>query len=71
VIFFINFVSFCTDICYSAYNCCKKANFVVVSAEEDNVTVQLYEKPVPETDFVKHCDQRRKYPILLKVSRVY
>jgi hypothetical protein len=37
------------------------------SAEEDDVTVQLYEKPVPETDFVRHCAQRRKYPILLKV----
>ncbi len=31
------------------------------------MTVQLYEKPVPETDFVRHCAQRRKYPILLKV----
>merc|ERR1719348_1491418 len=37
-------------------------------AEEDDVTVQLYEKPVPETDFVRHCAQRRKYPILLKVE---
>jgi protein tyrosine phosphatase len=37
-------------------------------AEEDDVTVQLYEKPVPETDFVKHCAQRRKYPVLLKVE---
>ena len=38
-------------------------------AEEDDVTVQLYEKPVPEQDFVKHCAQRRKYPVLLKVIR--
>lgn len=37
-------------------------------AEEDDVTVQLYEKPVPETDFVRHCAQRRKYPVLLKVE---
>jgi len=37
-------------------------------AEEDDVTVQLYEKPVPETDFVRHCTQRRKYPVLLKVE---
>jgi len=37
-------------------------------AEEDDVTIQLYEKPVPETDFVKHCAQRRKYPVLLKVE---
>ncbi len=41
---------------------------ITFSAEEDDVTVQLYEKPVPETDFVKHCAQRRKYPVLLKVS---
>jgi len=37
-------------------------------AEEDDVTVQLYEKPVPETDFVLHCNQRRKYPVLLKIE---
>ena len=30
--------------------------------------MQLYEKPVPENDFVRHCVQRRKYPVLLKVS---
>merc|ERR1719285_401979 len=37
-------------------------------AEEDDVIVQLSENPVPETDFVRHCAQRRKYPILLKVE---
>lgn len=37
-------------------------------AEDDDVTVQLYEKPVPELDFVRHCAQRRKYPVLLKVE---
>ena len=42
-----------------------------VLAEEDDVTIQLYEKPVPETDFVKHCAQRRKYPVLLKVNILY
>ena len=30
--------------------------------------MQLYEKPVPENDFVQHCIQRRKYPVLLKVK---
>jgi len=37
-------------------------------AEEDDAIVQLSENPVPETDFVRHCAQRRKYPILLKVE---
>ena len=37
------------------------------TAEEDESNVQLYEKPVPENDFVIHCIQRRKYPVLLKV----
>ena len=37
------------------------------AAEEDEANVQLYEKPVPENDFVRHCVQRRKYPVLLKV----
>ena len=39
-----------------------------ISAEEDESNVQLYEKPVPENDFVNHCIQRRKYPVLLKVD---
>ena len=39
-----------------------------ISAEEDESNVQLYEKPVPENDFVQHCIQRRKYPVLLKVN---
>ena len=42
----------------------KKDHF---AAEEDEANVQLYEKPVPENDFVRHCVQRRKYPVLLKV----
>eukprot|EP00092_Neocalanus_flemingeri_P000996 GFUD01001063.1.p1 GENE.GFUD01001063.1~~GFUD01001063.1.p1 ORF type:complete len:786 (-),score=160.08 GFUD01001063.1:498-2855(-) len=37
-------------------------------AEEDEANVQLYEKPVPENDFVRHCVQRRKYPVLLKME---
>jgi len=37
-------------------------------AEEDESNVQLYEKPVPENDFVNHCIQRRKYPVLLKME---
>ena len=41
---------------------------MLISAEEDESNVQLYEKPVPENDFVNHCIQRRKYPVLLKVD---
>jgi len=37
-------------------------------AEEDEANVQLYEKPTPENDFVGHCIQRRKYPVLLKME---
>ena len=44
---------------------------IIFLAEEDDVTIQLYEKPVPETEFVKHCAQRRKYPVLLKVNGIY
>ena len=45
-----------------------KVNALIFSAEEDDAIVQLSENPVPETDFVRHCAQRRKYPILLKVK---
>ena len=45
-------------------------NTSFLSAEEDESNVQLYEKPVPENDFVNHCIQRRKYPVLLKVIRI-
>ena len=45
-----------------------KVNAFIFSAEEDDAIVQLSENPVPETDFVRHCAQRRKYPILLKVK---
>ena len=45
-------------------------NTSFLSAEEDESNVQLYEKPVPENDFVNHCIQRRKYPVLLKVMRI-
>ena len=45
-----------------------EVNALIFSAEEDDAIVQLSENPVPETDFVRHCAQRRKYPILLKVE---
>ena len=46
----------------------QKVNASPFAAEEDDAIVQLSENPVPETDFVRHCAQRRKYPILLKVK---
>jgi len=32
------------------------------------VTSEFYEKPVAVGDFNKHCAQRRKYPVLLKIE---
>ena len=46
---------------------CTVSPCLPVAAEEDDAICQLSENPVPETDFVRHCTQRRKYPILLKV----
>ena len=45
--------------------------FIFYAAEEDEANVQLYEKPTPENDFVGHCIQRRKYPVLLKVDKIF
>ena len=46
-----------------------KVNALIFSAEEDDAIVQLSENPVPETDFVRHCAQRRKYPILILIKK--
>jgi len=40
----------------------------IFSAEKDTVTSEYYEKPVAVGDFYKHCAQRRKYPVLLKIE---
>lgn len=38
------------------------------TAEEGNAMAAIADKPVEVTNFVKHCDQRRKYPVLLRVE---
>ena len=38
------------------------------SAENDQATSGFYAKPVAIGDFQKHCIQRRKYPVLLKLE---
>lgn len=38
------------------------------TAEEGNAMAAIADKPVDVTNFVKHCDQRRKYPVLLRVE---
>ncbi len=37
-------------------------------AEKDSMTAELYERPVAVADFHKHCAQRRKYPVLMKLE---
>ena len=37
-------------------------------AEEGNAMAAIAEKPVDAANFIKHCDQRRKYPVLLRVE---
>jgi protein tyrosine phosphatase len=37
-------------------------------AESDQATSGFYAKPVSIGDFAKHCAQRRKYPVLLKLE---
>ena len=39
-----------------------------LSAESDQATSGFYAKPVSIGDFTKHCAQRRKYPVLLKLE---
>ena len=38
------------------------------AAENDERTSGFYAKPVSIGDFTKHCAQRRKYPVLLKLE---
>ena len=40
----------------------------LLTAENDQATVGFYAKPVSIGDFQKHCVQRRKYPVLLKLE---
>ncbi|XP_059351234.1 receptor-type tyrosine-protein phosphatase mu-like isoform X1 [Daphnia carinata] len=37
-------------------------------AEEGNAMAAIADKPVEVANFVKHCEQRRKYPVLLRVE---
>lgn len=39
-----------------------------VPAENNGVMSTIPNKPVPLKSFVKHCDQRRKFPVLYKVE---
>ena len=41
---------------------------LIISAENDQATSGFYAKPVAIGDFQKHCVQRRKYPVLLKLE---
>ena len=41
---------------------------VLFIAEEGNAMAAIAEKPVDAANFIKHCDQRRKYPVLLRVE---
>lgn len=43
-------------------------NDVGQTAEEGNAMAAIADKPVDVANFVKHCDQRRKYPVLLRVE---
>jgi hypothetical protein len=40
----------------------------VITAEEGNAMAAIADKPVDVANFVKHCEQRRKYPVLLRVE---
>lgn len=42
--------------------------FRFVSAENNGVMSTIGNKPVPIKGYVKHCDQRRKFPVLYKVE---
>ena len=42
--------------------------FVFVLAEEGNAMAAIADKPSDVANFGKHCDQRRKYPVLLRVE---
>ena len=42
--------------------------YIFIAAESDQATSGFYAKPVSIGDFTKHCQQRRKYPVLLKLE---
>ena len=41
---------------------------VIVAAEEGNAMAVIADRPVEAENFIKHCEQRRKYPVLLRVE---
>jgi hypothetical protein len=42
--------------------------FIFLAAENDHMTKEFYERPVAVAEFQKHCAQRRKYPVLMKLE---
>lgn len=43
--------------------------FLVITASEQNgVMSTISDKSVPVKNFTKHCEQRRKFPILYKIE---
>lgn len=42
--------------------------FFFFTAEEGQAMAAIADKPVEVANFVKHCEQRRKYPVLLRVE---
>ena len=46
----------------------KNFSFLLFAAEEGNAMAAIANKPVEVANFSKHCDQRRKYPVLLRVE---
>lgn len=43
-------------------------NLFLFVAEENKAIAALANKPVPVENFLKHVEQRRRYPALLKVE---
>lgn len=39
-----------------------------ISGEQNGVMSTISDKPVPVKNFIKHCEQRRKFPILYKIE---
>ncbi|XP_043192596.1 receptor-type tyrosine-protein phosphatase kappa-like isoform X2 [Amphibalanus amphitrite] len=46
----------------------KRAIFKLIHAEEDKAIRAIPKKPVEKANFIKYCEQHRKYPILFKVE---
>ena len=42
--------------------------WISFQTEEGNATAAVVEKPVETAHFLKHCEQRKKYPVLLRVE---